>query len=87
MYRSSNSGSSWSQSNNGLVDAYNTPYLNILSVAVANDGTVYVGVNDQPKEVYGRRSEVVQRLLAQTCAPLRFLQNIVQFNPQIFYSL
>jgi hypothetical protein len=25
-------------------------------------------LNDQPKEVYGRRSEVVQRLLAQTCA-------------------
>jgi group II intron reverse transcriptase/maturase len=24
-------------------------------------------LNDQPKEVYGRRSEVVQRLLAQTC--------------------
>ena len=24
-------------------------------------------LNDQPKEVYGHRSEVVQRLLAQTC--------------------
>src|SRR5262245_24539874 len=26
-----------------------------------------ITLNDQPKEVYGRRSEVVQRLLAQTC--------------------